>query len=111
MILFYIILMIVFFECIAQYFIRKYHELPLLHYYVLGVMFYAVISYLLHKSYDYSKMGVTQALWAGLSIITIMLLGSFVFGDKIESHEWLGIMIIIVGVLITQMKKLSIGIC
>lgn len=109
--LLYIILLIVFFECIAQFFIRKFHELPRTHYYIIGVVFYAIVSFLLHKSYSYSTVGMAQALWSGLSIVAILSIGTFVFGEKIESHEIFGVLVILAGVSITQAKGLYLAFC
>lgn len=100
-----IILLIAFMEAIAQYFIRKYHELPHTVYYILGVIFYAVVAFLLNKSYTYSTMGMSQVLWSGMSVMTILAVGSFAFGETIEMNEWLGILFILAGIIITQIKN------
>ena len=82
-----------------------------MHYYILGVIFYGVVSYFLHKLYDYSSMGMSQTLWSGMSIIGILLVGSYFFGEKIEGYEWLGMLVIVSGVVITQIKNISTGLC
>ena len=43
-----IIILIALMEAVAQYFIRRYHELPHTAYYILGVVFYAVVAFLLY---------------------------------------------------------------
>lgn len=99
-----IILMIAITEGVAQYFIKKYHEIPHNMYYVLGVSFYAIVAFLLHKSYSYSTMGMSQILWSGMSVIVVMTIGSFVFGETIEINELLGVLFILSGIAITQIK-------
>jgi len=97
-----IILVIVLSECVAQYFIRKYTEVPLIVYFIMGVLFYTVVAWMLHKSYQQAPMGLANTLWSGFSIIAILTVGALAFGDKIELHEWIGMTIILVGVAITQ---------
>jgi len=93
-------------ESIAQYNIKKYQEIPLKHYYILGLLFYGIIVFLLNKTYSTkTSMGITQILWSGLSCISILMLGKFFFGEEIDKYEWLGICLILLGVTITQIKK------
>lgn len=100
-----IVFLIALMEAIAQYFIRKYHDIPYFIYYSLGVLFYGIVTYLLNLSYDYSTMGMTQVLWSGFSVISILFVGSFFFGETIEMNEWVGILFILSGVGITQIKN------
>ena len=103
--LYLIILGIVIMEAIAQYFIKKYNEIPSPIYYILGVCFYACVAFLLNTSYNYSSMGMSQMLWSGVSVIAILLVGSIFFGETIEKNEWIGMIFILTGLVITQMKN------
>lgn len=100
-----IIFAIAIMESIAQYFIKKYHEIPYLAYYLLSIFFYSIIVYLIHKSYDYASMGMTQILWSGASVVSILFVGSFFFGETIELNEMMGIIFILSGIIISQMKN------
>ena len=102
--LFFIIMCIVIAEAIAQYFIKKYTELPRSIYFILGICFYAVVVFFLQKSYLYANMGLANVLWSGLSVISILTVGSLVFGDKITLNEWIGMIVILCGVILTQMN-------
>lgn len=97
-----IILCIVLSECMAQYFIRKYTEIPRVVYYLMGVAFYAIVAFMLHFGYEQKPMGIINVLWSGCSVIAILTVGYVVFGDKIESHEWAGMALILTGVAVTQ---------
>ena len=57
-----IIASIVLSETVAQYYIKQYHEIPSKYYYLMGLGFYAMVVYLLNKSYDYTTMGTAQVL-------------------------------------------------
>ena len=100
-----IIASIVLSESIAQYYIKLYQEIPSKYYYLMGLGFYGMIVYLLNKSYEHSTMGTVKILWAGLSCISILLIGRFFFGEKVEANEWIGMSLIVLGIAITQMKK------
>lgn len=100
-----IIVGIVICEAIAQYHIKLYNEIPEKYYYIMGLGFYGIIVYLLNEAYNKTTMGTAKVLWAGMSSITILLIGRLFFGEKIETNEWVGMMLILLGVAITQMKK------
>lgn len=100
-----IIVSIVICEAIAQYHIKLYNEIPLKYYYMMGLGFYGIIVYLLNKAYDHTTMSTAKVLWAGLSCVTILFIGRFFFGERVETNEWVGIMLILLGVAVTQMKK------
>lgn len=100
-----IIASIVLSESIAQYYIKLYQEIPSKYYYLMGLGFYGMIVYLLNKAYEHSTMGTVKILWAGLSCISILLIGRFFFGEKVEANEWIGMSLILLGIAITQMKK------
>lgn len=100
-----IIVGIVICETIAQYHIKKYNEIPDKYYYLMGLGFYGIIVYLLNEAYNKTSMGTTKVLCAGISSIIILLIGRLFFGEKVETNEWIGMMLILLGVAITQMKK------
>ena len=100
-----IIASIVLSETVAQYYINKYQEIPSKYYYLMGLGLYGMVVYLLNKSYEHTTMGTVKILWAGLSCLTVLLVGRFFFGEKVEANEWIGMSLILLGIAITQMKK------
>ena len=100
-----IIASIVLSETVAQYYIKKYQEIPSKYYYLMGLGLYGMVVYLLNKSYEHTTMGTVKILWAGLSCLTVLLVGKFFFGEKVEANEWIGMSLILLGIAITQMKK------
>ena len=100
-----IIASIVLSETVAQYYIKKYQEIPSKYYYLMGLGLYGMVVYLLNKSYEHTTMGTVKILWAGLSCLTVLLVGRFFFGEKVEANEWIGMSLILLGIAITQMKK------
>lgn len=100
-----IIASIVLSETVAQYYIKKYQEIPSKYYYLMGLGLYGMVVYLLNKSYEHTTMTTVKILWAGLSCLTVLLVGRFFFGEKVEANEWIGMSLILLGIAITQMKK------
>ena len=100
-----IIVAIVLSETLAQYYIKQYHEIPSKYYYIMGLGFYASVAYFLNKSYDHTTMGQTQVIWSGLSCISVLMVGRYFFGEKVDANEWIGMSLILLGIAITQMKK------
>ena len=99
-----LILMIVLSESIGQYFIKKYNQIPKPIYYIYGIFFYLIVIFILSKVYSNSPLGIVQLLWSGLSVLSVLIIGHFIFGEEITSNEWIGIILIISGIVITQIK-------
>ena len=100
-----LVLLISLLETGAQYFIKKFNKCQSISYYLLGVCLYAAIAFLLSKTYNFTSMGVTQALWSGTSIIAISITGVLFFDETITICEAFGIMLILAGVATTQLYK------
>ncbi len=63
-----------------------------------GVAFYAMS--LVLKAI---KVGVVYAVWSGLGIVLITLVSAWRFGEKLDSAAWLGIVLIVAGVLVMNL--------
>lgn len=100
-----LVMVIVLSEAMAQFFIRKYTIIPVLHYYILGALFYSVVAWMLHVCYQYKNMGIINTLWSGLSIVTILTVGLVFFGDTIDKYEFTGMTLILIGVIVMQIKN------
>ena len=50
-------------------------------------------------------MGITQALWSGSSIAIILTVGAVFFGESISKYEFIGMLLILLGVGVTQIDK------
>jgi multidrug transporter EmrE-like cation transporter len=99
-----IILLISLMETFAQYFLKKYHKNSKSINYILGITFYIILSHLILESYKHSTMGITQILTSGLGIVGVLFSSLYVFNEKLSFTEWIGVLLIIIGMLITQYK-------
>lgn len=70
---------------------------------VLVVLAYAVSFYLLSMTLKIMPVGVVYALWSGLGIVLIAIIGFLVFGQKLDLPAILGIAMILGGILVIQL--------
>jgi len=64
---------------------------------------YALASYFLALSMKTIPMGIIYALWAGIGIVAITLIGTFVFSQKIDFPALVGIALILSGVVVIHL--------
>jgi hypothetical protein len=55
---------------------------------------------------EYKKLGIINSLVGGLGIIFVILIGRLFFNEKITHNEYIGIFLIILGILIIQTKHI-----
>lgn len=67
----------------------------------LGALaFYAATFYCLSLLLRTIPVGVAYALWSGLGILLITLIGIFAFGQKLDMAAYVGIGLIVAGVVV-----------
>lgn len=64
---------------------------------------YAVAFFLLGHALKFMPVGVVYAIWSGLGIVLIALIGLVVFGQRLDLPAILGIGLIIAGVLVLHL--------
>ena len=69
---------------------------------VLVVVGYAIAFYLLSLVLRTLPVGVAYAIWAGLGIVLVTLVGIVVFGEKPDLAAIVGISLIVAGVVMLQ---------
>lgn len=67
---------------------------------VLTVAGYGVAFYCLSLTLKTLSVGIVYAIWSGLGIVLISIVGLVVFKQKLDFYAWLGIAFIIAGVVI-----------
>lgn len=76
---------------------------------VVVVIGYGASFYLLALALKVIPVGIAYAVWSGLGIVLIALIGRVVFGQKLDPAALLGIGLIIAGVLVLQLLSKSAG--
>ena len=70
---------------------------------ILVVIFYGISFYLLSIALRYMPVGVVYAIWSGLGIVFIALIGLAVFGQRLDWPAVLGMGLILAGILVIHL--------
>lgn len=70
---------------------------------VLVVISYGIAFYLLAMALRFMPVGVAYAIWSGLGIVLIALIGLVMFGQKLDLAAVIGLGLIIAGIVIIQL--------
>ena len=70
---------------------------------VIVVIAYALAFYLLSLTLKIMPVGIMYAIWSGLGIVFIAIIGFAVFGQKLDLPAILGISLIIAGILVINL--------
>jgi multidrug transporter EmrE-like cation transporter len=68
----------------------------------LAMAIYSLEPLLFFNALSFQGIGIINALWNALSSILIALIGCLLFGEKISSTNWLGILLCSTGILLIQ---------
>ncbi len=74
---------------------------------VVMIVCYAVAFYFLSWSLRYVSVGIAYAIWSGLGIVLISLVGLFVFGQKLDVPAIIGLGLIVAGVMVLNLFSKS----
>lgn len=101
MILIYVVFMVVF-ETMAHHSFKKCHIDGHTYQYILGVIFYACVGFCLIRAYqyEYKSMGIINVIWSSLSVLSIILVGYFYWGENITNMEILGVIFVVIGLIL-----------
>lgn len=70
---------------------------------VVMIVSYAIALYLLAQTLRYMPVGVVYAIWSGLGIVFIAIIGRVWFGQKLDPAALVGIALILAGVLVINL--------
>ena len=70
---------------------------------VLVVVAYGLAFYLLALTLKVMPVGIVYAIWSGLGIVLIALIGLVVFGQRLDWPALLGLAMIIAGILVIHL--------
>lgn len=75
----------------------------------LAVLGYCVAFYLVSKVMNHMATGVVYAVWSGLGIVLISLVGWLLYGQKLDLPAVIGMAMIVGGVLVIQLLSKATG--
>jgi small multidrug resistance pump len=71
---------------------------------VVAVMLaYGMAFYLLARVLLVLPLGVTYAIWSGLGVAAVTVIGWAVYGQKLDTAAWVGIGLIVAGVMVLNL--------
>ena len=93
-------------ETLGQYLSRKYVDnKDKLWMIMVAVVCYLGIVYTLTKTYGYENIGFVNALWSGLALISVAVVGYFFFDETFNNQEYVAIGLILAGTLLLGIQK------
>ncbi|RLQ86875.1 DMT family transporter [Notoacmeibacter ruber] len=69
---------------------------------------YLATFYFMSLSFRLLPVGIAYAIWSGLGIVLIALIGWFRFGEKLDAPALLGVALILAGVLVLNLFSSSV---
>ncbi|MFA5842948.1 MAG: SMR family transporter [Candidatus Gracilibacteria bacterium] len=83
----------------------KYHDLTKNNWFLwLTIVFFGLAGFLFAKSLRFEGMAITNILWVALSTILVTLVGYFYFKETISLLQWIGIGVILIGLILVSWK-------
>ncbi len=70
---------------------------------LITLAFYAASFYVLSQVLRTMPLGIAYAIWSGLGMVLVALVGVFVFHQRLDTPAMLGLGLIITGVLIVNL--------
>jgi len=75
----------------------------------LVIIGYGTSFYLMGLTLKYMPVGVVYAIWSGLGILFIAIIGYFVFGQRLDLPAVLGLSLIILGIVIINLFSKTVS--
>lgn len=76
---------------------------------VLVVVSYGIAFYLLGLTLKYMPVGIVYAIWSGLGIFFIAVIGFIVFGQRLDWPAVVGLLMILGGILVIHLFSKTVG--
>ncbi|WP_170381098.1 DMT family transporter [Ruegeria atlantica] len=76
---------------------------------VLVVIGYGISFYFLGLTLKYMSVGIVYAIWSGLGIVLIAIIGYIVFGQRLDWPAVIGLAMILTGILIIHLFSKTAG--
>lgn len=74
-------------------------------FFAVGVLFYAMVGYMLRMTFNSTGMAMTNALWSGLSVVATTVVGTLLFKEVLHLHDYFAIVLIASGVMILKVTE------
>ena len=89
-------------QCLSRKYVDNKDKLWMI---MVAVVCYLGIVYTLTKTYGYENIGFVNALWSGLALISVAVVGYFFFDETFNNQEYVAIGLILAGTLLLGIQK------
>ena len=104
----YLIIAVIF-EVIATSALKESNSFTKLVPSLFVIIGYSISFYFLSLTLQHLSVGITYAIWSGLGILLICLVGYFRYGQNLDFPAIIGILFIGIGILIIRFFSVSIN--
>lgn len=73
-------------------------------FFFLGWVAYLGVLWFLTRAYKHKGIGFVNVLWSAITSILMLLIGHLLFRERLATQEWLGVAVVVVGVVIMNWK-------
>ena len=94
------ILLLVFLETIGQFAVRKYNSNRIKWYILLSIVCYIGIVLTLDRIYNIEEIGFVNAVWSGVTLLVVAILGYYAFEEQFSKQEIVAIILIFIGTIL-----------
>jgi small multidrug resistance pump len=92
-------------EIIGTTFLKKSEQFTLVLPSFISVVSYAVAFYFLSISLKTIPVGIAYAIWSGVGIVIISIIGVVLFKQNLDSWAIIGLTLIVAGVVVVNLSK------
>ena len=92
-------------EVLALTSLKKFSETKKAYYFIASIFLYVIICALIVISFRFKEMSLLNALWNGLSIVLVIIVGYLLFKERITKYELLGVFLIIIAIYLIASDK------
>ncbi|MCL6282158.1 SMR family transporter [Ruegeria sp. 2012CJ41-6] len=107
--IYFILLLAVIAETIGTTALQASHQFTRFWPSVTVVVGYGLAFYLMSLTLKVMPVGIVYAIWSGLGILLIALIGFVAFGQRLDWPALLGLALIIAGILVIHLFSASAG--
>ena len=89
-------------ETIAIGLLKEYSMTSNLAFYILGILFYVLVTMLLVQSFKYEGIGIVNVLWSAFSMLLVVGVGVIFFKEHLNLPEIVGVSMVFGGVVVLR---------
>ena len=95
---------LVIFDLLALISIKYWYLKNSIIYLIIGMFSFSITALFLGLSLKYEGVAIANIIWVALSAILSTIIGYYLFKEPIALHQFIGIAIIIMGLVVIQWK-------